>query len=155
VHSVVALCERFWPGKGSALSQLRRTKQLEYTWRRSLTRRYVAFSRVTELGLRYACALLGLQVSDAQAAALMRQYLNLSLYPDPMPALRSMPWIRGPITPSHGSPTSRRWSIGLRSGVPKGRFSINEMAPDFGGHEGQGRVGLFLFHLDPSLCKEL
>src|SRR5471032_116705 len=66
VHSVIALCDRFWPGKGATLSQLWRAKQLEYTWQRSLMRRYVAFSRVTEAGLCYACAELGLQLSDAQ-----------------------------------------------------------------------------------------
>ena len=103
VHSVVALCERFWPGKGAALSQLWRTKQLEYTWQRSLMRRYLAFSRVTELGLRYACAALGLKLSDAQAAALMQQYLNLSLYPDAMPALETLRGRKLAIL-SNGSP---------------------------------------------------
>jgi 2-haloacid dehalogenase len=29
VHSVVALCEQLWPGKGAALSRLWRAKQLE------------------------------------------------------------------------------------------------------------------------------
>jgi 2-haloacid dehalogenase len=103
VHSVIALCERFWPGKGAALSQLWRTKQLEYTWQRSLMRRYLAFSRVTELGLRYACAALKLELSDAQAAALMRQYLNLSLYPDAMPALEALRGRKLAIL-SNGSP---------------------------------------------------
>ena len=103
VHSVIALCERFWPGKGAALSQLWRTKQLEYTWQRSLMRRYLAFSRVTELGLRYACTALGLGLSDAQAAALMQQYLNLSLYPDAMPALETLRGRKLAIL-SNGSP---------------------------------------------------
>ena len=43
VHSVVACCESFWPGKGVALSQLWRAKQLEYTWLRSLMQRYAPF----------------------------------------------------------------------------------------------------------------
>lgn len=103
VHSVIALCERFWPGKGAALSQLWRTKQLEYTWQRSLMRRYAAFSRITEAGLRYACAALGLELSDAQAAALMQQYLNLSLYPDAMPALEALRGHKLAIL-SNGSP---------------------------------------------------
>lgn len=103
VHSVIALCERFWPGRGGALSQLWRTKQLEYTWQRSLMRRYTAFSRITEAGLRYACAALGLELSDAQAAALMKQYLNLSLYPDAMPALEALRGHKLAIL-SNGSP---------------------------------------------------
>jgi 2-haloacid dehalogenase len=103
VHSVVALCERFWPGKGTALSQHWRTKQLEYTWQRSLMRRYLAFSQVTELGLRYACTALGLELSDAQVTALMQQYLNLSLYPDAMPALAALRGRKLAIL-SNGSP---------------------------------------------------
>ena len=90
VHSVVALCDRFWPGKGTAVSQLWRTKQLEYTWQRSLMQRYLPFSAVTEAGLRYSCAALGLALSDAQVADLMRQYLNLSPYPEAQAALASL-----------------------------------------------------------------
>jgi 2-haloacid dehalogenase len=103
VHSVVALCERFWPGKGAALSQLWRTKQLEYTWLRSLMRRYVPFSQVTEAGLRHACAALGLALSDAQTVSLMQQYLNLSLYPEALPALAALRGRKLAIL-SNGSP---------------------------------------------------
>lgn len=90
VHSVVALCDRYWPGKGGAVSQLWRTKQLEYTWQRSLMQRYVPFSRITEAGLRHACAALGLELSEAQVTALMQQYLNLSPYPEALPALAAL-----------------------------------------------------------------
>ena len=103
VHTVVALCDRFWPGKGGAVSQLWRTKQLEYTWQRSLMQRYAPFSRVTEAGLRHACAALGLELSDTQAATLMQQYLNLSLYPDAMPALEALHGRKLAIL-SNGSP---------------------------------------------------
>ncbi len=103
VHSVISLCERNWPGKGGALSQLWRTKQLEYTWLRSLMQRYVPFSRVTEDALRYACAALGLALSDAQLAALMQQYLKLSPYPDALPALESLRGRKLAIL-SNGSP---------------------------------------------------
>jgi 2-haloacid dehalogenase len=87
VHSVIALCERFWPGRGAALSQAWRAKQLEYTWLRSLMGRYVDFRAITEAGLRHACASLKLDLSDAQVAELMRQYLRLDLYPEARAAL--------------------------------------------------------------------
>ena len=58
VHSVGARCEQFWPGKGAALSQVWRTKQLEYSWQRTLMDRYVPFSTVTRDALAYACELL-------------------------------------------------------------------------------------------------
>jgi len=103
VHSVVALCDDFWPGKGSALSQLWRTKQLEYTWQRSLMQRYVPFSSVTEDGLRYACAALGLNLSDTQLAALMQQYLKLSPYPEALSALQTLRGRKLAIL-SNGSP---------------------------------------------------
>ena len=90
VHSVIALGERLWPGKGAALSQAWRTKQLEYTWQRSLMRRYADFGRVTEAGLRYACAALKLELGDAQVAQLMQQYLRLSLYPEAREALDAL-----------------------------------------------------------------
>ena len=82
VHSVVALCDELWPGKGAALSQSWRTKQLEYTWQRSLMRRYEDFGRVTEAGLRYACAALGLALDDAHRRRLMDAYLRLATYPE-------------------------------------------------------------------------
>ena len=103
VHSVVALCERFWPGKGAAMSQFWRSKQLEYTWQRSLMRRYAPFSRVTEAGLRHACSTLGLPLGEPQVAALMQQYLNLSLYPEALAALEMLRGRKLAIL-SNGSP---------------------------------------------------
>jgi HAD superfamily hydrolase (TIGR01493 family) len=43
VHSVVALCDRKFPGRGVELSWLWRAKQLEYTWLRSLSGQYEDF----------------------------------------------------------------------------------------------------------------
>lgn len=103
VHSVVDLCDRFWPGKGGTLSQLWRNKQLEYTWQRSLMRRYVPFSRITEDGLRHACAALGLELGHAQLAALMQQYLRLDLYPEASGALAALGGCKLAIL-SNGSP---------------------------------------------------
>jgi 2-haloacid dehalogenase len=82
VHSVQARCESLWPGKGAALSQAWRTKQLEYTWQRSLMRRYAPFSQVTEEALLYACEALGLQVDEKQKQTLLAEYRKLALYSD-------------------------------------------------------------------------
>ena len=90
VHSLVELCEQIWPGKGSALSQLWRAKQLEYTWQRSLMRRYEDFARITEAGLRYACAALGLQLDEERRRALMGAYLKLSTFPEVRGALAAL-----------------------------------------------------------------
>ncbi|HUG79441.1 MAG TPA: HAD-IA family hydrolase, partial [Burkholderiales bacterium] len=69
VHSVAQRCESFWPGKGAPLSQLWRAKQLEYTWQRSLMRRYAPFSTVTREALAYACEALALELTAERMEA--------------------------------------------------------------------------------------
>jgi len=87
VHAVIHRCDGFWPGKGAALSQLWRQKQLEYTWQRSLMRRYIAFSQITRDALTYACEALKLPLDAARTEALMQEYLRLAAYPDVPEAL--------------------------------------------------------------------
>jgi 2-haloacid dehalogenase len=82
VHSVARRCESFWPGQGALLSQAWRAKQLEYTWLRSLMRRYRPFSEVTREALAYACESLGLALGVPQMEALMGEYQVLAAYPD-------------------------------------------------------------------------
>src|SRR5258705_2080517 len=54
VHSVTALAESLFPGKGAALSQAWRGKQLEYTWLLSLMGHYEDFNAVTARSLDWA-----------------------------------------------------------------------------------------------------
>jgi len=90
VHSVIALCEELWPGKGAALSQLWRTKQLEYTWQRSLMRRYQDFGRVTDAALGYACSALGLPLDAERRRRLMDAYGSLATFPEVGDALAEL-----------------------------------------------------------------
>ena len=90
VHSVIALCEQLWPGRGSDLSQLWRAKQLEYTWQRSLMRRYEDFGRVTESGLRYACSALGLPLDAEHRRSPMDVYRSLATFPEVRNALAEL-----------------------------------------------------------------
>jgi 2-haloacid dehalogenase len=90
VHSVAALCEQLWPGKGDAVTRTWRAKQLEYTWQRSLMRRYQDFKRVTEAALRYACAAAGAPLGDEQVLRLMEAYLGLSPFPEVAEALTAL-----------------------------------------------------------------
>src|SRR5438105_6912492 len=82
VHSVLTRCESFFGGKGGQLTQLWRSKQLEYTWQRSLMKRYAPFSTVTREALAYACEMLGLELTAERMEALMGEYNMLALYPD-------------------------------------------------------------------------
>lgn len=107
VHSVIRLCEELWPGKGERLSQLWRTKQLEYTWQRTLMGRYEDFGRVTEAGLRYACDALGLSCGEAQRQRLMDEYLRLATFPDVKEALSRLSGLKLAIL-SNGSPAMLR-----------------------------------------------
>jgi len=103
VHSVVRRCESFWPGKGAALSQAWRAKQLEYTWLRSLMRRYQPFSDVTRDALRWACESLGLQLDAAKAKTLMDEYLTLAPYPEVQDFFKNLKAQKRAIL-SNGSP---------------------------------------------------
>jgi 2-haloacid dehalogenase len=80
VHSVVQACDACWPGRGAQLSALWRSKQLEYTWLRSLMGRYEPFSTVTRDALRWSCESLGLPHDNEER--LMAEYLRLACYPD-------------------------------------------------------------------------
>ncbi len=109
VHSVIALCEQLWPGKGAALSQLWRSKQLEYTWQRSLMRRYEDFARVTEGALRYACAALGLQIDEERRRRLMDAYRTLATFPEVRNALAELKSMKLRLAIlSNGSPAMLR-----------------------------------------------
>jgi 2-haloacid dehalogenase len=90
VHSVRERADALFPGQGEALSQLWRAKQLEYTWLRAMSDRYIDFSRITEDALRYASRRLGLSLSEAVRDELMDQYLRLSTFPEVGAVLRSL-----------------------------------------------------------------
>lgn len=90
VHAVIRRCDEFWPGKGTALSQLWRQKQLEYTWQRTLMRRYAPFSQITREALEYSVMALKLPVDTGKAEALWQEYLRLAPYPDVPGALERL-----------------------------------------------------------------
>ncbi|HEX7054898.1 MAG TPA: haloacid dehalogenase type II [Burkholderiales bacterium] len=102
VHSVAQRCEAFFPGSGQRLSQLWRAKQLEYTWLRSLMRRYAPFSTVTREALAHACQALSLELGAAQTQALMDEYLRLSPFPEVPQALQRLAGPKAIL--SNGSP---------------------------------------------------
>jgi 2-haloacid dehalogenase len=87
VYSVTALCEQLFPGKGSALARLWRTKQLQYSLLRSLMGRYRDFGKVTEEGLLYAATSLKLEITPDKLAQLTEAYLHLGVFPDVIPGL--------------------------------------------------------------------
>jgi 2-haloacid dehalogenase len=137
VHSVIAKGEEFFPGRGQALSQLWRTKQLEYTWLRSLMGRYEDFSVVTRQGLAYACAALTLPCSDAQSAALMDAYRTLKPYPEVRAALTQLAGRRLAIL-SNGAP--EMLSAVVQAGDLQGYFHVVLSVHDVGIYKPDPRV---------------
>ncbi len=91
VHSVEATAERMFPGQGAALSQLWRTKQLEYTWLQSLMlgaqQRREDFAALTAHALDFAAEKLHLPLAPTARQRLLDEYLDLKPFPDAMPAL--------------------------------------------------------------------
>jgi len=93
VHSVAALAEALAPGRGRALSQLWRTKQLEYTWLSSLMNPAGEghdFASITARALDYALASLGIDLDEGERCRLRDAYFTLVPFPDAAPALSAL-----------------------------------------------------------------
>ena len=90
IQSVAAITEEAFPGYGEIVTQIWRIKQLEYTWLRSLMRRYEDFSVITRDSLAYTLRCLGLQGDSGAFERIIDKYLHLELYPDAMAALAAM-----------------------------------------------------------------
>jgi len=90
IQSVAAVTEEAFPGYGDIITQIWRIKQLEYTWLRSLMRRYQDFSVVTRESLAYTLRVLGLAHDNDVFDRIMDKYLHLDLYADATTALAAM-----------------------------------------------------------------
>lgn len=87
---VAALAARIFPGHGETLSALWRTRQFEYTWLRTIGRRYVDFWQVTEEALIFSCRSLKLELTKIDRDRLMQSYLELKAWPDAPAALKAL-----------------------------------------------------------------
>ncbi len=89
VHSAVGKHRQRMGGKADSLSALWRTKQLEYTWLRSLMGAYTGFWQVTQDGLDFALETVG--IGDAALRDdLLQAYLALDTYPEVIPMLKRL-----------------------------------------------------------------
>lgn len=76
--------------KAREASELWRSKQLEYSFRRALMKKYQNFDACTAQALRFVCGELGISLSEAAQGALLSEYLRLPAYPDVIGALESL-----------------------------------------------------------------
>src|ERR1700680_803491 len=86
VHSAVRRCAAEIGPEGQRVSELWRTKQLEYSWVRALMGRYRDFWSLTTEALDYA---ISVAAPDRAALkpALLEAYRHIDAYPDVRPAL--------------------------------------------------------------------
>ena len=103
-HAVARLAEELFPGKGAALSQAWRTKQLEYTWLRSLMGRYEDFNSVTRAALDWACEAIKADAGADAKTRLMGAYRQLAMFPEVRAALDSLAASRPLAILSNGHP---------------------------------------------------
>lgn len=82
VHSAVHRHAGRMGANADSVSQVWRTKQLEYTWVRSLMGRYVDFWTCTGQALDFSMGLHGLGDDAGLRAALLDAYRSLSPYPE-------------------------------------------------------------------------
>jgi 2-haloacid dehalogenase len=82
VYSVLALAEQLFPGHGERLGLVWRDKQIEYSRLVSMAGERRSFRALTQAGLRYAAARLGLELASDAEARLMAQYQQLAPFPE-------------------------------------------------------------------------
>jgi 2-haloacid dehalogenase len=89
VAAAAARCRDDLHGKADQLADVWRLKQLQYTWLRSLMRRYVDFTQVTGDALDYALAAVSIDDPPLRER-LMALYMELDAYPEVPEMLRRL-----------------------------------------------------------------
>ena len=87
---IAGRAEEVFPGKGTLLADLWRTRQFEYTWLRTINRTYVDFRQVTEESLTYATRALALDLSIEKRHRLLQCFWELKPWPDSLAALQRL-----------------------------------------------------------------
>ena len=71
-------------------SELWRSKQIEYTFRRALMRRYEDFGVCTRQALVHTAGVLGVELTDEEQEKLVEEYQNLRPFPDVIPGIQAL-----------------------------------------------------------------
>ena len=72
------------------MSEIWRNKQIEYTFRRALMRRYEDFGHCTRRSLVYAARVSGVELSGEDQEKLVKEYQRLRPFPDVISGLKAM-----------------------------------------------------------------
>jgi 2-haloacid dehalogenase len=90
VYSIAELGDKLFSGRGAALAELWRDKQIEYTRLRTMCSMYKPFWEVTQDALVFACNKLKLQLTLDAQNALMGQYARLQAFPENLGVLQQL-----------------------------------------------------------------
>jgi 2-haloacid dehalogenase len=90
VYSIGVQAEKLFPGRGAALAELWRDKQIEYTRLRTMCSMYKPFWEVTQDALVFACRKLRLDLTLDAQNSLMGQYAKLQAFPENLDVLRRL-----------------------------------------------------------------
>lgn len=90
VHAAAARLKEEIGPEADRMSQIWRTKQLEYTWLRSLMPAYKPFWEVTQDGLDYAMEAVGIGDRADLRQKLLDMYFHLDAYPEVPDMLRAL-----------------------------------------------------------------
>jgi 2-haloacid dehalogenase len=111
--------EALFANRGRAMSILWRQKQLEYSFRRGLMRRYENFDLCTERALQFVLETFSVELPDAARQQLLADYLNLPTFPDVLPGLRVLQATRCVLVAfSNGVEASLRGLLGTCGVLP-------------------------------------
>lgn len=89
-NSVIDTVEKVFPGKGLEFTKAWRTKQFEYGFLRSITKRHEDFFKVTEDALDYTIEAMKLKPTPAEHALLLNAYMHLKPWPDAVEGLKKL-----------------------------------------------------------------
>jgi 2-haloacid dehalogenase len=113
VASASRRCRDALGGKADALAALWRTKQLEYSWLRSLMGRHADFWQVTGEALDYALVALGIDAGRDLRERLMNAFLEIEAFADARVALETLRRAGRPASIlSNGSPRMLAAAVG-------------------------------------------
>lgn len=111
------------PGDAALLARTWRAKQLEYSFRLTVMRRYHDFGWVTERALEFALLECGLTLGPAERAEALARYDALAAYPDVVPGLDMLAAMgHEAALLSNGSPSMLHACLensGLRTHLPR------------------------------------
>ena len=130
VHSAVAALREDIGPQADRLSELWRSKQLEYTWVRTLAGRYQPFDALTRQSLDAAAARCG-GLSDALKLRLLDAYQTLTAYADVLPALHRLR-ARGAKTAIFSNGTRAQLDIAVQAAGLSGLFDAIISVDDIG-----------------------